>query len=64
MMQEQGRDLYCNRCNRIMDGFLKKCSCGGQWELKDHPLNWVPYANREDEAWGYVNKVFEFMGVE
>ena len=31
MMQEQGRDLYCNRCNKIMDGYLKKCGCGGKW---------------------------------
>lgn len=63
MMQEQGRDLYCSRCNRIMDGFLKKCSCGGRWELREFPLKWVPYVSRDDPGWEYVNKVFEFMGV-
>ena len=48
MMQEQGRDLYCNRCKNIMQGFLKKCSCGGRWELGEKPLEWLTYMPRED----------------
>lgn len=64
MMQEQGRDLYCNRCSVILQGFLKKCGCGGKWEIKEQPLNWLPYISREDSSWEYCNKIFEFMGVK
>jgi hypothetical protein len=37
MMQEQGRDTYCDRCNRIKKGYLKKCTCGGKYIFKEFP---------------------------
>ncbi len=63
-MQEEGRDIYCNTCKRIKKGYLKKCGCGGKWTYREFPLNWVPYATRKQQEWGYVNQVFEFMGLD
>ena len=63
MMQEQGRALYCDRCNRIKQDYLRKCGCGGKWTLKEFPLKWIPFTQRVDESWKFVNEVFEFMGM-
>jgi hypothetical protein len=64
MMQEQGRDTYCDRCNRIKKGYLKKCTCGGKYIFKEFPLNWVPYTPRNENDWKFVNDAFEFMGID
>jgi hypothetical protein len=64
MMQEQGRDLYCNTCNRAKSDYLRKCGCGGKWILKEFPLKWVPFMQRKGKEWNFVNEVFEFMGIE
>jgi hypothetical protein len=58
MMQEQGRDTYCDRCHRLKRGYLKKCNCGGKWIFKEQPLSWVSYTKREEKDWEFVNQVF------
>ena len=58
MMQEQGRDLYCNTCNRAKSDYLRKGGCGGKWVLKEFPLKWVPFMQRKGEEWNFVNEVF------
>ena len=63
LMQEQGRDLYCDRCNRIKQDWLRRCGCGGKWCLREFPLKWVGYTRRKEGEWEFVNRVFEFMGL-
>jgi hypothetical protein len=41
-----------------MQGFLRKCGCGGTWDLGEKPLEWLPYMGREDSVWKYCNDVF------
>jgi hypothetical protein len=48
MMQEEGRDLYCSGCKNIMQGYLKRCSCGGVWRMGERTLEWLPYMARDD----------------
>jgi hypothetical protein len=47
-----------------MQGYLKKCSCGGQWKTGENTLHWLPYMPRDDEAWDYCNRVFDFIGLK
>lgn len=51
MMQEQGRDLYCDRCNRVRQDYLRKCECGGKWSVKELPLRWVGFVKRKEGCW-------------
>jgi hypothetical protein len=47
-----------------MQGYLKKCRCGGNWEIGEKTLDWLPYMPRDDSTWEYCNRVFEFIGIK